>query len=140
MLQKIISTLDLVPIDKIEFLLIIAPLDDSYDLAHAAFKVAKDYKVSIKVCVMWPAGTMNEVRIRSEAALAPWQNFIDVMEVKRSSNSSSWWSICKMTDKGAILVRPDDHIAWRAKSSVVKNPDLEMTMVFSTILGSKGSR
>ncbi|KAK1575307.1 hypothetical protein Q3G72_004358 [Acer saccharum] len=133
---EIISTLDLVSGDKIEFLLIIAPLEASYDLSRAAFKVADDFKVSIRVCVMWPAGTIKEVHIRSKAALAPWENYIDVMEVKRSSNSLSWWSICQMTDKGAILVRPDDHIAWRVKSGVIENPDLEMKRVFSTVLGS----
>ncbi|KAM2330879.1 hypothetical protein ACFX1X_021651 [Malus domestica] len=44
------------------------------------------------------------------------ENYIDVAEVKKSSNSSSWWDICQMTDKGAILVRPDEHVAWRLKS------------------------
>ncbi|KAK3223581.1 hypothetical protein Dsin_010606 [Dipteronia sinensis] len=138
--REIISTLDLVSGDKIEFLLIIAPLEASYDLSRAAFKVADDFKVSIRVCVMWPAGTIKEVHIRSKAALAPWENYIDVMEVKRSSNSLSWWSICNMTDKGAILVRPDDHIAWRVKSGVIENPDLEMKRVFSAVLGSTASQ
>ncbi|KAK1576861.1 hypothetical protein Q3G72_017051 [Acer saccharum] len=35
--------------DKIKFLLIKAPLEDSYDLARAAFKVAEDFEVSIKL-------------------------------------------------------------------------------------------
>ncbi|KAK2636716.1 hypothetical protein Ddye_031508 [Dipteronia dyeriana] len=138
--REVISTLDLVSGEKIEFLLIIAPLEASYDLSRAAFKVADDFKVSIRVCVMWPAGTIKEVHIRSKAALAPWENYIDVMEVKRSSNSLSWWSICQMTDKGAILVRPDDHIAWRVKSGVIENPDLEMKRVFSAVLGSTASQ
>ncbi|KAK0575199.1 hypothetical protein LWI29_035385 [Acer saccharum] len=34
---------------KIKFLLIIAPLEDTYDLARAAFKVAEDFKVSIEL-------------------------------------------------------------------------------------------
>ncbi|KAL5760108.1 hypothetical protein ACOSP7_018607 [Xanthoceras sorbifolium] len=137
---EIISTLDLVCGDKIEFLLIIAPLEDSYHLARAAFKVAEDFRVSTRVCVMWPAGTLNEVHIRSKAALAPWENYIDVMEVKRSSDSISWWSICQITEKGAILVRPDDHIAWRVKSGVTENPDMEMKKAFSAVLGSKASQ
>ncbi|KAK0573278.1 hypothetical protein LWI29_005599 [Acer saccharum] len=47
--QEIISTLDLVSGDKIKFLLIKAPLKDSYDLARAAFKMAEDFEVSIKL-------------------------------------------------------------------------------------------
>ncbi|KAK0573223.1 hypothetical protein LWI29_004575 [Acer saccharum] len=48
-LGEIISTLDLVSGDKIKFLLIKAPLKDSYDLAGASFKVAEDFEVSIKL-------------------------------------------------------------------------------------------
>ncbi|KAK1575297.1 hypothetical protein Q3G72_004268 [Acer saccharum] len=47
--KEIISTLDLVSGDKIKFLLIKAPLKDSYDLARAAFKMAEDFEVSIKL-------------------------------------------------------------------------------------------
>ncbi|KAK0572955.1 hypothetical protein LWI29_000917 [Acer saccharum] len=47
--EEIISTLDLVSGDKIKFLLIKAPLEDSYDLARSAFKVAEGFKVSIKL-------------------------------------------------------------------------------------------
>ncbi|KDO81996.1 hypothetical protein CISIN_1g0050561mg, partial [Citrus sinensis] len=135
--REIISTLDLVSGDKVEFLLIIAPVEESYHLARAALKVAEDFKVPTKVCVLWPAGTTNEVEFRSAAELAPWKNYIDVEEVKRSSDSLSWWRICKMTDMGAILVRPDDHIAWRSKSGVSGNPKLEMEMAFSAVLGIK---
>ncbi|KAK1575144.1 hypothetical protein Q3G72_003033 [Acer saccharum] len=48
-IEEIISTLDLVSGDKIKFLLINAPLEDSLDLARSAFKVAEDFKVSIKL-------------------------------------------------------------------------------------------
>lgn len=133
-LQEICSTLDLVSGDKVEFLLIIAPVEESYHLAHAAFKLAKEFEVSAKVCVLWSAGTKG-IEEGSNAVLTPWENYIDVVEVKRSSTSPSWWDICQMTDKGAILVRPDEHIAWRAKSRVVGDPIMEMKRVFSAILG-----
>ena len=90
LLQETISTLDLVSGDKVEFLLMIAPVEESYNLAQAAFEVAKEYKVSTKVCVLWPAGTVNRVQHGSRAKLAPWKNYIDIIEVKRSSDSLSW--------------------------------------------------
>ncbi|KAA8529739.1 hypothetical protein F0562_034161 [Nyssa sinensis] len=129
------STLDLVSGDKIEFLLIIAPVESSYHLGRAAFKVAEEFRVAARVCVIWPDGAVNGVEVGTKEALMPWENYIDVQEVKCSSNSLSWWDICQMTDRGAILVRPDEHIAWRAKSTVGGDPTLEMTRVFSAVLG-----
>jgi len=35
-----------------------------------------------------------------------------------------------MTNEGAILVRPDEHIAWRVKSGLDGYPILEMRRVF----------
>ena len=113
-------------------------MESSYHLARAMFKVAEEFKVDTKVCIIWPYGTTNRVEVGSKRALTPWENYIDVVEVKRSSNSLSWWETCQMTDKGAILVRPDEHIAWRVKSGVVSDPTLEMNRVFSVVL-AKGS-
>lgn len=140
--EEICSTLDLVSGDKVQFLLIIAPVKESYQLAHAALKVAEEFKVSAKVCVMWPSNTDTGVEISSAGALMPWESYVDLVEVevKRSSTvKSSWWDMCQMTDKGAILVRPDEHIAWRVKTGIVGDPILEMQRVFSAILGVKSS-
>lgn len=126
--------MDLVSIEKVEFLLIIAPWEESYKLAQAAFMVAEGIKVPLKVCVMWPENTTDR-NGRSEAALHLWKNFIDVVEIKSSRTSPSWWNLCQMTDRGAILVRPDEHVAWRSKSGNVNDPTLEMKRVFNTIFG-----
>ncbi|KAL1808211.1 hypothetical protein ACET3Z_025201 [Daucus carota] len=134
--EETFSTLDLVSGDKVEFLLIIAPVEPSYRLARAAFEVSEEYNVSAKVCVLWPDGTVDGAA-RSAAELTPWENFIDVVEVKHSSASSSWWDLCQMTHRGAILVRPDEHIAWRVKSGVVGDTTFELRRVFSAILGLK---
>ncbi|KAL6998235.1 hypothetical protein U1Q18_008361 [Sarracenia purpurea var. burkii] len=132
--EETYSTLDLVSGDKVEFLLIIAPLESSYRLAHATLKVAEEFKVSAKACVIWPHDAINGVKKGSEVELTPWKNFIDVVEVKKTPTSSSWWDLCKMTNSGAILVRPDEHIGWRMKSRVVGDFTSEMRKVFSTIL------
>lgn len=127
--------MDLISGDKVEFLLIIAPIDSSYRLADAALNIANERNILLKVCVMWPNGLVN-VDDRTKTSLEPWGNYVDVVEVRQPSNSSSWWDICKMTHRGALLVRPDDHIAWRMKSAVVGDISEEMKRVFSAILGS----
>ncbi|KAM7464722.1 hypothetical protein LguiA_032843 [Lonicera macranthoides] len=132
--EETFSTLDLVSGDKVEFLLIIAPVEPSYRLARTAFKVAEEFNVPTKVCVMWPNGTVDGAT-RSGGELAPCKNYIDVVEVRPSLTSLSWWDICEMTHRGAILVRPDEHIAWRTKSGVVGDITLQIKRVFSAVLG-----
>lgn len=133
----IVSTLDLVSTEKVEFLLIISPLQESYELARATFKVGKELMANVKVCVVWPSSDEGLER-ESNSAVAPWENYVDVMEVKRQNGEgTSWWSICKMSDRGSILVRPDQHIAWRAKSGITLDPTLHMRDVFSIILGKQ---
>jgi hypothetical protein len=59
------------PEDKVEFLLIVVPHEKPYHLALAAFKVAAEFEVSAKVCIMWPADTVKGAEARSKKALAP---------------------------------------------------------------------
>lgn len=134
--KDVFSTLDLVPIDKLEFLLIIAPLRDSYDVASVAFKVAETFGVSLKVCVMWPEGSVPANASGSGMELEPWKNYVDVMEVRRSE-AKSWWEMCQMTSKGVILVRPDDHIGWSTEIDTVENVAQQVERVFSRILGAR---
>ncbi|KAG8365938.1 hypothetical protein BUALT_Bualt17G0024000 [Buddleja alternifolia] len=133
MSEDALSTLDLVSVDNVEFVLIIAPINESYQLAQAAFKVAEEFKVPLKVCVMWQDEITDGIG-SSEKALSPWKNYIDVIKAECPETSVSWWDLCRMTDRGAILVRPDEHIAWRAKSEIKNDPFLELRRVFSAIL------
>ncbi|KAL5991135.1 hypothetical protein ACLOJK_012041 [Asimina triloba] len=137
--EAILSTLDLISVDKLEFVLVIAPLKESYDLAHAAFKVAAEFNVALKVCIIWPQDFSSLQTVGSKASLDPWENYVDVQEVKRVLSESSWWEMCQITNRGAILVRPDEHIAWRA-TDVIDNPVLEMDKAFSMILGINKTR
>lgn len=135
-LQETFSTLDLVSVDRVEFVLIIAPLEKSYHMAKAALKVAEGLQIPVKICVIWPSQTMDNVLLgRSETSLAPWKNFIDVMEEKNANTSYSLWDICQITERGAILVRPDEHIAWCIKSEIKGHLVIEMNRIFSTVLG-----
>jgi hypothetical protein len=129
------STLDLVSGDKPEFALITTPLKESYELAHAALKIADEFKLSAKVCVMWPPGSADDAEALegSGSELAPWTNYVDVEEVPRDPGNS-WWEMCKISRKSVILVRPYEHVAWRTESDVVGDAESEVRRVFSQIL------
>nr|TKW36459.1 hypothetical protein SEVIR_2G441400v2 [Setaria viridis] len=131
--EGVFSTLDLVSRDKLEFVLIIAPLKESYEIARTTLKVADEFKLSAKVCVMWPQGSADAEVEESRSELVPWTNYVDVEEVPRVSGNS-WWDMCQISRKNVILVRPDEHIAWRTESDVVSDADSEVTGVFSQIL------
>lgn len=131
--EEKISTLDLVSGDKVEFILIIAPVKESYHLAREAFKVAEERQVSLKVCVFWSTDSVEGLDKVSKEALSHWKNYADVVEA--SSTTSNWWDMCNMTNRGAILVRPDEHIAWRTISGLAGDPRAEMQRIFSAILG-----
>ncbi|ERN13654.1 hypothetical protein AMTR_s00049p00109360 [Amborella trichopoda] len=141
--KEILSTLDLLFGDKIDFLLIVGPRKESYHLASGAINVARSYEVSLRVCIMWPYGSTHECMAANDAIRPQVENVIDVVELGcplssssvLSSSSSSWWDLCKMSNKGAILVRPDEHIAWRTKFGIDGDVDGEIRRVFSMILG-----
>ncbi|ESW35727.1 hypothetical protein PHAVU_001G259800 [Phaseolus vulgaris] len=131
--EETISTLDLVSGDKVEFILIIAPVEESYHLAREAFKVAEEQEISLRVCIFWSTDSFEGLEKGSEAALSPWKNYADVVEAQ--SSTSNWWDMCNMTNRGAILVRPDEHIAWRTSSGLAGDPRVEMQRVFAAIQG-----
>ncbi|XP_020091632.1 uncharacterized protein LOC109712456 isoform X3 [Ananas comosus] len=137
--QETLSTLDLVPGDKLEFVLIIAPVKESYDLARVILRTAEEFKVSVKVCIMWPQGSFVQKLRGSRVELDPWENFIDVEEVKRPSSTTSWLDTCRMTSHGVLLVRPDEHIAWMAESNKIDNAVSEARRVFAVILAAENT-
>ena len=132
--QETCSTLDLVSANNVEFLLIISAIEESYQLAQAAFKVAQEFQLPLKVCIMWKDKATYAVLSSSERLLSPWKNFVDVVDAKTCPGLPSWWDLCQMTNKGAILVRPDEHVAWRTKSGIEGDPVSELKKVFSAIL------
>ena len=128
--------MDLVSGDKVEFVIIIAPLEDSYKLAQAMLRIADEFELSVKVCVMWPQGSVDEEVKRSISELAPWTNYVDVEEIPRAPDNS-WWEMCQVSKKSVILVRPDEHIAWRTEPDMVRDAHSEVRRVFSRILSLK---
>ncbi|XP_042063668.1 putative polyketide hydroxylase [Salvia splendens] len=132
--EETCSTLDLVSANDVEFLLIISAIEESYQLAQAAFKMAQEFQLPLKVCIMWQDKATYAVLSSSERLLSPWKNFVDVVDAKTCPGLPSWWDLCQMTNRGAILVRPDEHVAWRTKSGIEGDPVSELKKVFSAIL------
>lgn len=132
--EGVFSTLDLVSGDKIEFVIIIAPLKESYKLAQAMLRIADEFELSAKVCVMWPQGSRDVEAKGSISELAPWTNYVDVEEIPRATVNSSWWEMCRVSNRSVILVRPDEHIAWRTEPDMVRDAYSDIRRVFSQIL------
>lgn len=132
--EGVFSTLDLLSGDKPEFVIIIAPLKESYKLAQDMLRITDEFELSAKVCVMWPQGSGGEEVKGSISELAPWTNYVDVEEIPRATVNSSWWEICQVSNRSVILVRPDEHIAWRTETDMVRDACSEVRRVFSQIL------
>jgi len=132
--KDVLSTLDLISGDKLEWLLLIAPRTKSYDLAASTVNMAKHFGVPLKICVIWAQGSFNNQADRrsTDISLESKIDIIDVEEIKNPSTQVTWWEICQMPSDGAILVRPDEHIAWRSKSGNTNDHELEK--IFSMIL------
>ncbi|CAN6449050.1 unnamed protein product [Victoria cruziana] len=126
------STLDLVRGDRVEFLLMVGPIRASYNLASAALKIAAGIKLPLRVCIVLSEAFSHQCIDNGRKSLQDnWSNVIEV-QIRKTQASSSWWDL---VSKGAILVRPDDHIAWQvALSESIQNPVLEFERVFSQLL------
>ena len=74
------------------------------------------------------AATVGEalgIRIRTHV-IGPRRPFED--------HGAEWANLREVTDTGCVLVRPDHHVAWRAKS-MVADPAAELRRVLGAILG-----
>eukprot|EP00252_Welwitschia_mirabilis_P003713 TRINITY_DN13771_c0_g2_i1.p1 TRINITY_DN13771_c0_g2~~TRINITY_DN13771_c0_g2_i1.p1 ORF type:complete len:172 (+),score=35.69 TRINITY_DN13771_c0_g2_i1:647-1162(+) len=145
------STLDLISGNAVEFLLIIAPAKACYDWADAACRVANAYDIPLLVSILWPEGTfVNQTSQKSkhdersvtednkfpalrDSFVNEWvKNTKHVIDIEETS--VSFWELCKMPTPCAILVRPDEHIAWRSDPQFSGDFIDEMSSVFSMVL------
>ncbi len=101
-----ISTLDLVG-PSAGFALLTGPKGASW--AKAAAEVGKRLGVAV-----------------TTAAIGPGCDYSDP--------TGRWQRVCGIADDGAILVRPDNHVAWR-KAGGVADPGDELRRAFASILG-----
>ncbi|XP_031480328.1 uncharacterized protein LOC116250661 [Nymphaea colorata] len=130
--QETLSTLDLVRGDRVEFLLLVGPRRASYSLASAALKVAVGIRLPLRVCIVWSESFSHQCIDDGRKSLQEQSGSVIEVQIKKTQASSSWW---ELVSRGAILVRPDDHIAWQvALSESIQNPALEFERVFSQLM------
>jgi hypothetical protein len=102
----------------------------------------------IQVAVLWPEGsakrlwtsiqsgdtTASDCTEEESYMLYEWgyqnQNYVTQVE----EYLSSWWEECKQPEPGAVLVRPDDHTAWRTKLQAGDTSSVEVERVLRDVL------
>jgi 2,4-dichlorophenol 6-monooxygenase len=100
-----VSTLDLVGHGKFALLTGIG----GQGWVEAARSLSKEFVIDISTHLIGPR--------------QPWQDF-----------TGDWASIRQIRDNGVLLVRPDQHVAWRS-AAIVDDPVAELRRVLTAVLG-----
>lgn len=143
--KVVISTLDLIKGDGLEFYAFVGPNTSGYLWGESMLLAAKTFKVKLKVVVIWPLG-LSESKETSCSTEAPkehaqqlhkWDNGNreDILHVEEVDKD--WWQLCKLSHLGAILVRPDDHVAWVSSMETSSCSIHELHDVFATVLSKQ---
>ncbi|CAM6082506.1 unnamed protein product [Calypogeia fissa] len=146
----VFSTLDLLSSDRLCFLFLTGPGRSGSLWGAAALESVKTCSMPIRVAVMWPEGSAKRVWTSSVQSaqnhqqselteeesymLYEWgyENRDNVIQVEEFL--SAWWELCTVPASGAILVRPDDHVAWRTKLHATSGASLEVQRVLKRVL------
>lgn len=152
LIQDINSTLDLVSGDIVQFVLIVGSCKSGCIWADAALSAGKSYGVSMKVVFIWPAssftGIIRDDRIHMQhspsvgrskegteaACVDNWCCENEGKFVHAEEVGSGWWEMCDTPEVGAILVRPDEHIAWRSTTEAHSDSVQELGKVLAQVL------
>ncbi|KAL2641956.1 hypothetical protein R1flu_009543 [Riccia fluitans] len=113
-----LSTSDLVSSDSCEFLLIVGPNRSGLKWGSEALKVAQMLRVPITVSVIWPQRfaqrhSLNDLNAEERVVAHEWVQLKTVNLLHAGEDDGCWFKLCGMPSTGALLVRPDQHIAWR---------------------------
>lgn len=144
------STLDLIGGDSLEFLFFVGPNDSGRLWADSMLLVAKHFHVMLKVIVVWPIGYSSKVyeqmmktsltlpsdSVASEdmSTMHVWGHEKGELVMHVEEVDRCWWDLCKVPCVGAILVRPDDHVAWLSLIESSSDSIKELDNVFATVL------
>lgn len=63
---------------------------------------------------MWPPGLETKMGESEELSVQRRVSAFKDRVVHAEQADQGWWELCGVPDVGAILVRPDEHVAWRS--------------------------
>lgn len=128
---------------------------------EAALEAGESHKISVKVVFMWPLGSYTPSSQENES-ISPvnqensleghlqatddeqlfvmnWASRNKGVVVHAEELGHGWWELCTIPDVGGILVRPDEHIAWRSKFSPQSSSVQDFHNIFTQVLGNARS-
>ncbi|XP_073387845.1 uncharacterized protein [Physcomitrium patens] len=108
------STLDLVSESEIDLVLIVGCNNSGCTWTEAAVTSAKSLSVKVRVVIMWPPGLETKMGESEELSVQRRVSAFKDRVVHAEQADQGWWELCGVPDVGAILVRPDEHVAWRS--------------------------
>ncbi|BFI27883.1 hypothetical protein MPTK2_2g14360 [Marchantia polymorpha subsp. ruderalis] len=116
--EERLSTLDLVSYASLEFLFIVGPTRSGFKWGDAALKAFKQRGVPLKVSVIWSKGfarrySSDKLSEEERDVVRRWRQLETACVVHVEEDVDSWWKLCGMPSTGALIVRPDEHIASR---------------------------
>lgn len=94
--------------------------------AEAALTALKSSAITVKIVIMCPQGHEGNVT----ESVQKWASASEC-EVVHAEVDEGWWDLCGVPDVGAILVRPDEHVAWRSRSA----PDISSAEQLREVFG-----
>jgi hypothetical protein len=102
--------------------------------AEAALTAAELSGVALKIVVMWP-GKMNETK---GFFVQKWA-FASECRVVHAEIDEGWWQLCGVPAVGAILARPDEHVAWRSTTAPDSSSVQQLHSVFTKVFPAAAS-
>jgi hypothetical protein len=119
---------DLISQGEVHLALIVGSNDSGCSWAEAALTAAELSGVPSKIVVMWP-GKMNETKGFS---VQKW-TFASECRVIHAEIDEGWWQLCGVPAVGSILVRTDEHVAWRSRSATDSSSVQQLRYVLSKV-------
>jgi hypothetical protein len=160
--KEICSTLDLVSRggNRMEFVLLVRSHRSGCCWGDAAIAAGQAFGIWVKVVFIWPSGSydgfLGKSHIHTESAelgndqMSPDKDMFSndneataVFEWSQRNKGCvlhaeevgcGWQDIFGIPETGAILVRPDDHVAWRSEAEPKASSTQELYLVFSKVL------
>jgi len=136
------STLDLISKSEIDPVLIVGGNKSGCAWTEAALTAVKSSAITVKIVIMWPCSSnprrecsLDRGGNRTESEWFSVQKCASARECRiiHAEVNHGWWDLCGVPDTGAILIRPDEHVAWRSRSAADSSSVQQLHKVFAKV-------